>query len=122
MRDKKIKLKEWHKFIIKLSISFLQAFLLFFIGLLISFFIFNFAFGNPILNRVGYSDPAVLEAERIRIGYYDPISVQFQKYIINFFTGNWGNSYVVAPGKPVTLLIRHEIPDTIEILLLLRLM
>ena len=119
MRDKKIKLKEWHKFLNKLIISFLQAFLLFFIGLVISFFIFNFAFGNPILNRMGgLVDPAVLEAERIRIGYYDPISVQFQKYIINFFSGNWGNSHIISPGNPVTIFIRNQIPDTIEILLL----
>ena len=118
MRDKKIKLKEWHKFLIKLNISFLQAFLLFFIGLLISFFIFHFTFGDPILNRVGYIDPAVLEAERIRIGYYDPIGIQFLKYINNFFTGNWGNSYLLKPGKPVTEFLRESISNTFEIMLL----
>ena len=121
MKEQRIQLKEGHKFIIKLSISFLQAFFLFFIGLIISFFIFHFAFGNPILNKLG-RDPRVpyveYVAELLRIGYDEPISIQFQKYIVNFFTGNWGTSYIVADAIPVAELMRRTIPDTIEIMLL----
>ena len=119
MKGQRIKLKEGHKFIIKLTISFLQPFFLFLIGLLVNFAIFYLIFRSPYLNRFPpFANPVEYESILIQIGYYEPIPVQLQKYIINFFTGNWGTSYVAADSIPVTEVMRQSIPDTIEIMLL----
>ena len=47
---------------------------------------------DPILNRVGITDPVVLELERQRVGWYDPWYVKLGLYLKNFFTGDWGDS------------------------------
>ena len=73
---------------------------------------------DPILNRVGYLDPVVLESERLRIGYYDPWFVKLALFLRNFFTGDWGESYILKPGKPVLTLIGEIFPKTIELMII----
>ena len=73
---------------------------------------------DPILNRVGITDPVVLELERQRVGYYDPWYVQLSLYLKNFFTGDWGESYILKPGKSVLTLLSEIFPKTIELMIL----
>jgi len=72
---------------------------------------------DPILNKVGFADPVVLESERRRVGYYDPWFVKLVLFLKNFFTGDWGKSYVIKPGKPVLTLISEIFPKTIELMI-----
>ena len=72
---------------------------------------------DPTLNRVGLTDPDVLELERRRVGYYDPWYIQIALYLRNFFTGNWGESYILKPGKPVLTLLGEIFPKTIELMI-----
>ena len=73
---------------------------------------------DPTLNRVGITDPVVLELERQRVGYYDPWHVQLLLYLKNFFTGDWGESYILKPGKSVLTLLSEIFPKTIELMIL----
>jgi peptide/nickel transport system permease protein len=73
---------------------------------------------DPVLNRVGITDPVVLELERQRVGFYDPWYVQLLLYLKNFFTGDWGESYILKPGKPVLTLISEIFPKTIELMII----
>jgi peptide/nickel transport system permease protein len=119
MKEQKIQLKEVHKSLIKIGISFFQSFLLLFIGLTVSFFIYYVILRTYSVPRVIIVlDPDEYASFLNEIGYNDPISVQFQRYFINFFTGNWGESYIMIGGMPVTHMMRSIIPNTIEIMLL----
>ena len=73
---------------------------------------------DPVLNRVGFTDPEVLELERQRVGYYDPWFVQLGKYLQNFFTGDWGESYILKPDKPVLTFIGEIFPKTFELMII----
>ena len=73
---------------------------------------------NPVANRIGFTlDPDVYERELRRIGYYDPWFVQLGIYLRQFFTGDWGTSYIVLPNKPVTEIIGTIFPRTIELMI-----
>ncbi|MHA2325049.1 MAG: ABC transporter permease [Promethearchaeota archaeon] len=73
---------------------------------------------DPILNRVGWADPVVLESERQRVGFYDPWHIKLAIYLKNFFTGDWGESYILRPGKSVVALLSEIFPKTIELMIL----
>lgn len=74
---------------------------------------------NPVLNKLGMVlEPEILEEELRRIGYYDPWYVQLGVYLKNFFTGNWGESYISLPGKPVIAVIAEIFPKTIELMII----
>jgi len=92
-----------------------------FFVLVATFFLTNLMEVNPVLNKLS-SDPRVpyeiyLE-ERARIGADKPILERFLIYLNNFFLGNWGNSYIVAEGVPVTTLIASIFPKTIELVII----
>jgi peptide/nickel transport system permease protein len=72
-------------------------------SLIITFLLSNMMEGSPILNRVGY---------------YHPWYVKLFIYLKNFFTGNWGDSYVLDPGKPVLKFIAEIFPKTIELMII----
>jgi len=73
---------------------------------------------DPVLNRVGITDPVVLELERRRVGYYDPWYVKLGIYLKNFFMGDWGESYILKPGKPVLTFIGEIFPKTFELMII----
>jgi len=62
------------------------------IALIATWILSNMMTVDPILNRVGFADPSVLESERQRVGYYDPWFVKLALFLKNLFTGNWGES------------------------------
>ena len=83
-----------------------------------TFIITQFMSQNAILNQMeGLVEWELIEAERLRMGFYDPWYVKFAKYFQNFFTGDWGTSYIIAAGTPVTDLIAQIFPKTIELVI-----
>ena len=109
------KAKNMVKYIIK---RILIMFPMLIIALISTWVLSNMMTVDPVLNRVGLTDPVVLELERRRVGYYDPWLVKLGKYLVNFFTGDWGESYILKPGKPVLTLIREIFPKTIELMII----
>ena len=92
-----------------------------FFVLVATFFLTHLMQVNPALNKMS-SDPRVpysiyLE-ELERTGYNKPIFEKFLIYLSNFFQGNWGTSYIVADGVPVTTLIAQVFPQTIELVII----
>jgi peptide/nickel transport system permease protein len=74
---------------------------------------------NPILTKIsGLVDAEVIQAELERVGFYDPWYVQLGLYYKNFFTGDWGNSYVVKENVPVIDFIWEIFPRTIELMMI----
>lgn len=86
--------------------------------LTVTFIVTSFMSQNAILNQMeGLVEWEFIEAERQRIGFYDPWYVKLYKYFQNFFTGDWGTSYIVATDTPVTTLIAQIFPKTIELVI-----
>ncbi|MFW9952551.1 MAG: ABC transporter permease [Candidatus Thorarchaeota archaeon] len=86
--------------------------------LIATFLLSQLMFGDPVLNKMGMLDQEILEAERIRIGFYDAWYIKLGKYLLNFFTGNWGTSYLISEGEPVISLIGKIFPKTIELVII----
>ena len=73
---------------------------------------------NPYLNQLaGVMDRQVLERELRRVGWYDPWYVKLGVYLKNFFSGDWGESFIVLPGEKVIDLFVKIWPKTIELML-----
>ena len=82
----------------------------------VSFSLFNFV-GDPINNMVGEETSDEERAElRETLGLMDPIHVQFTRFIINAFKGEFGISYQLR--RPVSELIIERLPATIELVLI----
>jgi ABC-type dipeptide/oligopeptide/nickel transport system permease component len=92
-----------------------------FFVLVATFLLANLMEVDPVLNQMS-SDPRVpyevYLQERERIGADKPLFDRFVIYLTNFFSGNWGESYIVADGVPVTELISQIFPQTIELVLI----
>jgi peptide/nickel transport system permease protein len=73
---------------------------------------------NPIMNKIGsvYDKETVFRILREQ-GFYDPWYVKLGIYFRNFFTGNWGESFVVLEGEPVLDIIGKIWPKTIELMI-----
>ena len=120
MKETKFQVKEAQKkSLISLGFSFVIGIFVLFIGLVIGFLIQLLVYTSPYLNKLaGVIDPEDMTLELARIGYGEPLSIQFIIYIKNFFTGNWGEAYISSPGTSVTELIKTTLPGTIETMLL----
>ncbi|MFW9881333.1 MAG: ABC transporter permease [Candidatus Thorarchaeota archaeon] len=89
-----------------------------FLTLIITFILARMMFGDPVLNKLGLlPDQKIIEAERRRMGYDKPITVQLFLYLVNFFKGDWGTSYIVSEGEPVIQIIGKIYPKTIELVI-----
>jgi peptide/nickel transport system permease protein len=86
--------------------------------LIITWILSHMMLVDPVLNRVGYDDPDLLEFERNRVGYYEPWFIKLGIYLKNFFSGDWGESYALYPGKPVLKFIGEVFPKTIELMII----
>lgn len=108
----------------KNMITYIVRRVLFFIPMLflvlaITFILSHMMFGDPVLNQLGLlPDPKILEAERRRMGYDQPIFIQLLIYLRNFFTGDWGKSYILSEGEPVIQIIGKIFPKTIELVII----
>lgn len=93
------------------------------IVLIITFILSRFMDIFPVIRSVGFNlDPnelrRLIELEEQRMGYDLPIFQQLGIYFMNFFTGNWGNSYTVDKGTPVIEFIIDVFPKTIELMII----
>ncbi|MFX1344285.1 MAG: ABC transporter permease [Promethearchaeota archaeon] len=89
-----------------------------FLILVITFILSRAMFEDPVLNKLGIlPDPTIIEAERRRLGLHLPLISQLLIYLKNFFTGDWGTSYIVSEGKPVIQIIGEIFPKTIELVI-----
>jgi peptide/nickel transport system permease protein len=89
-----------------------------FFALITTFVLSHMMAVDPTLNMVGPMEDEILELERQRIGYYDPWFVKLGLYLKNFFSGNWGQSYILKPGKPVLTFIGEIFPKTLELMII----
>jgi len=115
---KMVKSKNMLMYIIK---RVLVMIVMVFFVLVATFFLTQLMQVNPVLNKMS-SDPRVpfiiyLE-ELERSGANKPIFEKFLIFMSNFFQGNWGTSYIVADGVPVTKLISQVFPQTIELVII----
>ena len=91
-----------------------------FLVLLATFTLTTFMSQNLLLNQMESFFPTIeqLEAEKIRIGYYDPWFIKVLRYFANFFQGNWGISYIVSNNLPVLDLLAQIYPKTLELVMI----
>jgi peptide/nickel transport system permease protein len=87
-------------------------------SLIITFLLARMMLGSPILFRVGYDNLELLESEMERVGFNEPWYIQLLIYFRNFFSGNWGESYVLSEGMPVLQFITEILPKTIELMII----
>ena len=75
---------------------------------------------NPAINRIGvaFGDPELYRKEMERIGFFDPWYIKLGNYLGDFFTGDWGKSYVVVQDTPVLELIGIICPRTFELMII----
>ncbi len=76
----------------------------------------------PVISQIAPGEDLVqiqrmIEEEERRMGYDKPVLVQLFIYLQNFFTGNWGNSYVIMRDVPVIEVIGTVFPKTIELMI-----
>lgn len=111
-----VKSKNMIRYVIKRILFMIPMLLLVLIS---TFIITHMMFGDPVLNKLGIlTEPETLDAERIRMGYDKPILVQLLIYLRNFFTGDWGKSYIISENKPVMTIISEIFPKTIELVII----
>ena len=89
------------------------------VAVLIFTWILSQAMNISPLNRIpgNVIDRARYEAELRRSGYYDPWYVKLGIYLGRFFSGDWGESFLLSPGKKVIVFIAEIFPKTIELML-----
>ncbi|TFG23890.1 MAG: ABC transporter permease [Promethearchaeota archaeon] len=76
----------------------------------------------PVISQVAVGEDIeliqrMIEEEERRMGYDKPVYIQLIIYLQNFFTGNWGNSYVIMRDVPVIEVIGIVFPQTIELMI-----
>ncbi len=116
MRDRKFQLKDnQKKNLIKISISMILGIFVLFVGLLIGFYFTLHIVGNPYLDKLDLVlDPLTYNALLDEFGYYEPLVIRFREFLFNFFKGEWGYSYIIAPGMSVIDVFVKSIPRTIK--------
>ncbi|MFX0009576.1 MAG: ABC transporter permease [Candidatus Hermodarchaeota archaeon] len=73
-----------------------------------------------VRNAVGENVETIqrmIEEEERRMGYDKPVFVQLVIYLQNFFTGNWGDSYIIMRGTPVVEVFGLVFPKTLELMI-----
>jgi peptide/nickel transport system permease protein len=93
----------------------LQSVLVMFVVAVVAFGLFRYV-GDPVNNMVGLE---TTEAERLelrqRMGFDDPLPLQFYRFVRNTLQGDFGMS--LRNSQPVSRLIRERLPATVELAL-----
>jgi len=80
------------------------------------FFILRVAPGDPVNTIFGErGNPAVIDRIKRELGLYDPLYVQYFRYMHDVFTGNMGTS--ILTNRPVFDEISDRMPATLELTL-----
>ena len=85
----------------------------------LTFILSRFMPGDPVLAYLpeGKINWVLYEKLKRSLGLYDPIYIQYLRYIGNIFVGDWGQSFSIARGMPVWELIMLKLPRTADIAL-----
>ncbi len=68
--------------------------------------------GDPFTGLIDPNiDPAIIEQKRIAAGYYDPIPVQYFRWVGNLLQGDFGQSVIFK--QPVVDVIMQRLNNTI---------
>jgi ABC-type dipeptide/oligopeptide/nickel transport system permease component len=86
--------------------------------LIVTFTLTTFLSQNVLTQMEGLIPFDKIQEERIRVGFYDPWYIKVVKYFRNFFSGDWGTSYVLTNEVPVRRLLAQIFPKTLEIVIL----
>ncbi len=81
---------------------------------LLVFAIMNLAAGNPVLLILGdgATEEAIAQKEQ-ELGLDQPLLVRYIKYVINFFQGDMGTSYIT--GRSVSKEVLSRFPNTLKL-------
>lgn len=78
------------------------------------FFVLRVAPGDPVTTIFGErGNPIVIDRVKRELGLYDPLWVQYFRYLADVFTGNMGTS--ILTGKPVIEEVNDRMPATLEL-------
>ena len=92
-----------------------------FLGATLTFVIFRFGPMDPAAAIAGETATEAGHAQymqiRQQLGLEDPVHVHYQEFMINFFTLNLGNSWVLAQGASVNQLLLIYAPRTLWLVL-----
>ena len=85
----------------------------------LTFILSRFMPGDPVLAYLpeGKIDWDLYEQLKRNMGLYDPLHIQYFRYLGDIFVGNWGVSQSIARGMPVWTLIMLKLPRTADIAL-----
>jgi peptide/nickel transport system permease protein len=91
-----------------------------FLVVLVTFALTTMMNQNINLNQLGsaFLSDEIIAAELDRLGVNLPWYERVFTYFVNFFQGNWGTSYLVSNGIPVTTMIARIFPKTIELVII----
>lgn len=70
---------------------------------------------NSLISPDAASDPTNLAILRERLGFNDPIFVQYFNWLIEMFKGNFG--YSIQTGQPISEILALRMPATLELIL-----
>lgn len=89
-------------------------------ALTLAFILVRFMPGDPVLAFLpeGKPNPQLRAYYTHLLGLDRPIIEQYFRYIIDLFTGNWGQSISIATNQPVWDLIMARLPRTVDITVL----
>ncbi|MFX0006452.1 MAG: ABC transporter permease [Promethearchaeota archaeon] len=75
--------------------------------------------GDPVLTLLSQAQiritPEIYNVMRHQLGLDQPLHIQYFRYIVDIFTGNWGQSVGYARGSNVWDLIVFRLPKTIDL-------
>jgi len=84
--------------------------------LILTFFLSRLMPGDPVLAFLrGNTDPETYNFYYRQLWLDRPIIMQFFRYIMDIFSGNWGYSVSISMGMEVWSLIMLRLPRTIDI-------
>jgi len=76
------------------------------------FFVLNLAPGDPAAAYLNPNmPPEVIEQLRVNLGLDQPVHVRYVKWMVSFFTGDWGYSF--AQSRPVAAILLDALPNTL---------
>jgi peptide/nickel transport system permease protein len=100
-----------------ISRKFLEVVLFLVLITFVSFAFIRLAPGDPALTILNVDELSVsqeqIETLREKMGFNDPLMVQYGEWLLRFFKMDFGNSY--ATGQPVAELIAASLPATLEL-------
>jgi peptide/nickel transport system permease protein len=70
---------------------------------------------NSLISPDAAADPTNLAILRERLGFNDPIVVQYFNWLIEMFKGNFG--YSIQTGQPISEILALRMPATLELIL-----